>query len=82
MVICSDDYPKVLFIQQSPDKPVLPPAGQALRRSPDGLNWENVRDYRGKTVYNTRTRGASTVEAMGELPEEVTLLIPATEFDT
>nr|WP_291973719.1 hypothetical protein [Candidatus Symbiopectobacterium sp.] len=26
MVICSDDYPKVLFIQQSPMiEPVLPP---------------------------------------------------------
>ncbi|MGL9722068.1 tail fiber assembly protein, partial [Symbiopectobacterium sp.] len=64
-----------------PDKPVLPPAGQALRRSLDGLYWEHVPDYRGKTVYNTGTREASTVEAMGELAEEVTLLAPATEFD-
>ncbi|QZN97994.1 tail fiber assembly protein [Symbiopectobacterium purcellii] len=65
-----------------PDKPVLPPAGQALRRSLDGLSWEHVPDYRGKTVYNTGTREASTVSEMGELPEAVTLLSPATEFDT
>lgn len=65
-----------------PEKPVLPNAGQALRRSLDGLSWEHVPDYRGKTVYNTGTRGASTVEAMGELPGEVTLLAPATECDT
>ncbi len=65
-----------------PDKPELPPAGQALRRTADGKSWEHVPDYRGQTVYNTVTREASTVTAMGELPEEVTLLAPATKFDT
>ncbi|MBG6243507.1 MAG: tail fiber assembly protein [Candidatus Symbiopectobacterium sp. Dall1.0] len=81
----SDEYLMVdvgLPAHSYPDKPMLPSAGQALRRSLDGFSWEHVPDYRGKTVYNTGTREASTVAAMGELPEEVTLLAPATEFDT
>ncbi|MBG6242380.1 MAG: tail fiber assembly protein [Candidatus Symbiopectobacterium sp. Dall1.0] len=80
----SDEYLMVdvgLPAHSYPEKPVYPPAGQALRRSLDGLSWEHVPDYRGKTVYNTGTREASTVEAMGELPEEVTLLAPSTKFD-
>ncbi|WP_409161191.1 tail fiber assembly protein [Pectobacterium sp. B2J-2] len=63
------------------DEPELPPVGQALRRSADGKSWEQVPDYRGKTVYNTETRQAQTVSQFGELPDNVTLLKPATEFD-
>ncbi|MGL9721965.1 tail fiber assembly protein [Symbiopectobacterium sp.] len=64
-----------------PNKPVLPPAGQALRRTADGKSWEHVPDYRGKTVYNTGTREASPITTLGELTEGFTLLEPATEFD-
>ncbi|MFJ5468390.1 tail fiber assembly protein [Pectobacterium carotovorum] len=63
------------------DEPELPPTGQALRRSADGKAWEVVQDYRGQTVYNTDTRQAQTVSQFGELPDGVTLLAPATEFD-
>ncbi|WKA63700.1 tail fiber assembly protein [Pectobacterium aroidearum] len=63
------------------DEPELPPVGQALRRSADGKAWEQVPDYRGQTVYSTETRQPQTVSQFGELPEGVTLLKPATEFD-
>ncbi|MBN3045334.1 tail fiber assembly protein [Pectobacterium brasiliense] len=63
------------------DEPELPPVGQALRRSADGKSWEQVPDYRGQTVYSTETRQAQVVSQFGELPDSVTLLKPATEFD-
>ncbi|MBA5602511.1 tail fiber assembly protein [Pectobacterium aroidearum] len=63
------------------DEPQLPPVGQALRRSDDGKSWEQVPDYRGQTVYSTDTRQAQTVSQFGELPDDVTLLKPASEFD-
>ncbi|MCO4312398.1 tail fiber assembly protein [Pectobacterium versatile] len=63
------------------DEPQLPPVGQALRRSADGKAWEQVPDHRGQTVYSTETRQAQTVTQFGELPENMTFLAPATEFD-
>ncbi|WP_323635918.1 tail fiber assembly protein [Pectobacterium polaris] len=63
------------------DEPQLPPVGQALRRRADGKEWEQVPDYRGQTVYSTETRQAQTVMQFGELPENMTFLAPATEFD-
>ncbi|UUE36561.1 tail fiber assembly protein [Pectobacterium aroidearum] len=63
------------------DEPQLPPVGQALRRSADGKAWEQVPDYRGQMVYSTETRQSQTVTQFGELPDNVTLLKPATEFD-
>ncbi|MCA5919227.1 tail fiber assembly protein [Pectobacterium brasiliense] len=63
------------------DEPQLPPVGRALRRSDDGKSWEQVPDYRGQTVYSTETRQSQTVSQFGELPEGVTLLKPASEFD-
>ncbi|QHP82407.1 tail fiber assembly protein [Pectobacterium odoriferum] len=63
------------------DEPELPPIGQALRRSAGGKAWEQVPDYRGQTVYSTETRQVQTVTQFGELPDNVTLLEPATEFD-
>ncbi|MEL0578183.1 tail fiber assembly protein [Pectobacterium punjabense] len=63
------------------DEPQLPPVGQALRRSADGTSWEPVPDYRGQTVYSTETRQPQTVTQFGDLPENMTFLVPATEFD-
>ncbi|MCI4217761.1 tail fiber assembly protein [Dickeya dianthicola] len=64
------------------DAPDLPPAGQALRRRVDGEEWEHVPDYRGKTAYRTADGKPQTVTALGELPDDLTLLVPATAFDT
>lgn len=63
------------------DEPQLPPVGQALRRSADGKEWEQVPDRRGQTVYSTETRQAQTMMQFGELSDNMTFLAPATEFD-
>ncbi|MEI7263805.1 tail fiber assembly protein [Pectobacterium carotovorum] len=63
------------------DEPQLPPVGKALRRSADSKTWDVVQDYRGQTVYSTETRQPQTVTQFGELPDSVTLLKPASEFD-
>ncbi|WCG84486.1 tail fiber assembly protein [Pectobacterium sp. A5351] len=63
------------------DEPELPPVGQALRRTADGKSWEQVPDYRGQIIYSTETRQPQTVTQFGELPNNATLLKPATEFD-
>ncbi|WP_440865493.1 tail fiber assembly protein [Symbiopectobacterium purcellii] len=64
-----------------PDEPELPPAGQTLHRSADGKSWEFSPDYRGQTVYSTETRQEMIVSQFGELPDNLTLLKPQTEFD-
>ncbi|MBP2846333.1 tail fiber assembly protein [Dickeya oryzae] len=62
---------------------VPPPAveGQAVCRRADGSAWETVTDYRGQTAYSTANGQAQTVTALGELPDGLTLLAPATVFD-
>ncbi|MCW2485708.1 tail fiber assembly protein [Candidatus Symbiopectobacterium sp. NZEC127] len=64
-----------------PDEPELPPVGQALHRSADGKSWAFSPDYRGQTVYNTETRQEQTVTQFGDLPDNVTLLKPESDFD-
>ncbi|QZN96400.1 tail fiber assembly protein [Symbiopectobacterium purcellii] len=64
-----------------PDEPEIPPAGQALHRAADGKSWASSPDYRGQTVYSTETRQEQTVTQFGELPDNVTLLKPESEFD-
>ncbi|PRI21542.1 tail fiber assembly protein [Pectobacterium versatile] len=63
------------------DEPEMPAEGKALCRSADGKSWEYIPDYRGERVYNTETRLAHYVSQLGELPSDVTLLEPTTEFD-
>lgn len=64
------------------DKPTLPKAGLALVRSRDGSAWETLPDYRGQTAYSTETGEPETVTRIGELGNGVTLLAPATPYDT
>ncbi|WP_109911705.1 tail fiber assembly protein [Providencia rettgeri] len=64
------------------DAPELPTkAGFAVVRSEDGSKWEIVTDNRGKTAYSTETRQPMDVDFIGELPSNLTLLVPKTEFD-
>ncbi|MZH97275.1 tail fiber assembly protein [Dickeya dianthicola] len=63
------------------DAPTLPTEGKALRRSDDGARWEHVPDYRGQTVYRTADGAAVTVQDIGELPADVTVLAPTSAFD-
>ncbi|MCD2527318.1 tail fiber assembly protein [Providencia huaxiensis] len=64
------------------DKPELSEkSGVAIVRSVDGAKWEIVTDNRGKTAYSTETRQPMDVDFIGELPSNLTLLVPKTEFD-
>ncbi|MDT2035571.1 tail fiber assembly protein [Providencia rettgeri] len=64
------------------DAPELPTkSGFAVVRSEDGSKWEIVTDNRGKTAYSTETRQPMDVDFIGELPSNLTLLVPKTEFD-
>ncbi|WP_336298609.1 tail fiber assembly protein [Providencia sp. PROV174] len=64
------------------DKPDLPTKENvAILRSEDEKSWVHVADYRGKTAYSTETRQPMDVDFIGELPSNLTLLEPKTEFD-
>ncbi|WP_353242256.1 tail fiber assembly protein [Providencia sp.] len=64
------------------DAPELPTkAGFAVVRSEDGAKWEIVTDNRGKTAYHTETRQQIEIDFIGDLPSDLTLLAPKTEFD-
>ncbi|MEQ1969420.1 tail fiber assembly protein [Xenorhabdus nematophila] len=64
------------------DTPELPKSDNvAVCRSQNGKSWVHIPDYRGKTVYHVKTRVAQTIQEFGNLPQELTLLKPQTEFD-
>ena len=64
------------------DAPKLPTKdGFAVVRSKDGAKWEIVTDNRGKTAYNTDNRQPVVIDFIGDLPDDLTLLEPKTEFD-
>lgn len=63
------------------DKPDLPGDGFALVRSADEKQWETIADYRGVTAYSTETGQSEIIAFLGELPDTLTLLAPATPYD-
>lgn len=64
------------------DKPELPAdAGIAIIRSVDEKSWLYVVDHRGQITYSTETRQPVEIDFIGELPANLTLLEPQTEFD-
>ncbi|WP_407321757.1 tail fiber assembly protein [Dickeya ananatis] len=63
------------------DAPPISQTGTAIVRSLDHLTWERVADYRGQTAYDTQTRQPQVVGGLGELPLNLTLLVPTTQYD-
>ncbi|MDC9606111.1 tail fiber assembly protein [Xenorhabdus griffiniae] len=64
------------------DEPELPESDDiAICRSLDGQSWVQVADHRGKTGYHTQSREPRQIQQLGELPPEITLLKPVTDFD-
>ncbi|MEX6119496.1 tail fiber assembly protein [Providencia hangzhouensis] len=64
------------------DAPQLPTKLDiAIIRSDDEKSWIHITDHRGKTAYKTETRQPMEVDFIGELPSNLTLLAPKTEFD-
>jgi hypothetical protein len=62
-----------------PDAPPPVPAGQAVRRTESGNDWELVADHRG-TLYRTDTGAAQQHAALGDIPEGLTALPRASPF--
>ncbi|SFN70197.1 tail fiber assembly protein [Xenorhabdus japonica] len=84
--LCADMERTVLGFSLSAgaylDEPTLPESDNvAVCRSPDGLSWGHVPDYRGKTVYHIKNRESRVIQQLGSLPPELTLLRPNTDFD-
>nr|CBA75229.1 phage tail fiber assembly protein [Arsenophonus nasoniae] len=64
------------------DAPEIPNSDEiAIIRSLDGKQWLYVPDHRGKTVFDTTTQYAYTVDYLGEIKTGFTLLVPKTQFD-
>lgn len=64
------------------DKPELPTKSDiAIVRSSDEKSWLHIADHRGKTAYNTSNRQQVVINFIGDLPVDLTLLEPKTEFD-
>jgi len=62
----------------------VPPAAQSgyvVCRNSKGDTWDQVEDHRGDTVYDTSTLAAATIQAIGPLGTNQTLLAPATSYD-
>ncbi|MCO7264190.1 tail fiber assembly protein [Dickeya zeae] len=63
------------------DTPPDVQSGQTLVRSQDGLTWESMVNYRGQTAYDKQTRQSTQINQLGDLPDTLTLLPPATDYD-
>ncbi|WP_433586861.1 tail fiber assembly protein [Providencia alcalifaciens] len=64
------------------DKPEIPTKSDiAIVRSDDEKSWLHVADHRGKTAYKIESRQPIIIDFIGDLPDELTLLEPKTEFD-
>lgn len=63
------------------DKPLAAKAGFAVRRNMARDGWEYVPDYRGSDVYEKSTGKKKTLTQLGDYPDDVTPLAPATPYD-
>lgn len=64
------------------DEPEIPTTPNvAIIRAPDGQSWLHVPDYRGSVVYDKETKQQTEITELGELPDNLTLDVPETQFD-
>lgn len=64
------------------DAPEIPSAPNlAVVRSSDGKSWLHAPDYRGCVVYDKETKQQAEISGIGELPDNLTLDAPETQFD-
>ena len=61
------------------DSPPHHEDGKAIVRHNDA--WVLVEDLRGTVAYNKQTRQSEVINALGALPEQLTLLAPQSQFD-
>ncbi|CNE08387.1 tail assembly chaperone [Yersinia kristensenii] len=62
-------------------KPLLARKGYAVIFNEETQRWEYVEDHRETNVYNTQTGEPQTINQLGSLPENTTLLAPTSPFD-
>ncbi|HBR1086188.1 TPA: tail fiber assembly protein [Klebsiella pneumoniae] len=55
--------------------------GYAVCRNSAGTAWEQVEDYRGKTLYRVSDQTQAVMYVPGEVPEGYTLLAPDSAYD-
>lgn len=63
------------------DEPLAAKAGFAVRRNAALDGWEYAPDYRGSEVYDKITGEKKTLAQLGDYPDDVTPLAPATPYD-
>lgn len=61
------------------DTPPEKEPGKAIVRGRDG--WIFMVDNRGKTAYEKKTGTASIIDYLGDLPTDMTLISPSSQFD-
>lgn len=63
------------------DKPLAAKSGFAVRRNAALNGWEYAPDYRGSDVYEKTTGEKRALTQLGDYPDDVTPLAPATPYD-
>lgn len=64
------------------DAPEIPTAQNlAVVRSSDGKSWLYMPNYRGCIVYDKETKQPAEISGIGDLPDNLTLDAPKTQFD-
>lgn len=63
------------------DEPLAAKPGFAVRRNASLDGWEYAPDYRGSDVYEKTTGEKRTMTLLGDYPDDVTPLAPATPYD-
>ncbi|MCT6289575.1 tail fiber assembly protein [Escherichia coli] len=63
------------------DAPGTHKAGYAICRSADFNSWEYIPDHRSEIVYSTETGESKEITALGDYPENTTIIAPLTPYD-
>ena len=74
-VSAGTSLPAGAYLEPPPEKE----PGKAVVHDGDG--WIFVVDNRGKTAYEKKTGAASIIEYLGDLPTDMTLISPSSQFD-
>lgn len=61
------------------EEPPTPEPGKAIIR--EGGTWVLVEDHRGKVAYKKTDRSAVAINLIGEIPDDMTLVPPSSQFD-
>ncbi|MGK3111795.1 tail fiber assembly protein [Candidatus Pantoea formicae] len=77
----SEEYVSVGVGNPANSTCIAPPEPMQGKARIFGVDWQQVDDHRGETVYKTADGTAQVISQPGEYPAGTTLLKPATSFD-